>query len=252
MPTKPFRRRLGTLDRTSGVPLRLQLRDALQRQITEGSYRPGQAFPTEREIAEHFRVSRTTIREALVDLVQDGFLVRQQGKGTFVARAKDAFDATRLSSFSEDMRRHGLRAGSRLLSVRDEAPDREVAAHFGGDVLCVRRIDRLRFADDEPIALQRSWLPLPRFAFPPEEIENDSLYSFLEERYGVFVESADEVISADVARSDEAALLSLDPGAPLLCVLRFAFSQTGEAIECVRIRYRADRYTFSVHQRRGG
>ncbi len=252
MATKPFRERLGTLDRASGVPLRLQLRDALQRQIIDGSYRPGESFPTEREIAEHFRVSRTTIREALVDLVQDGFLVRQQGKGTFVARAKDAFDATHLSSFSEDMRKRGLTAGSRLLGVRDEVPAGDVAAHFGPEVVRVRRIDRLRFADGEPIALQRSWLPLPRFDFPPESIENESLYAVLEERHGVFVASADEVISAEVASASEAELLSVESGAPLLCVLRFAYSQTGEAIECVRIRYRADRYTFSVHQRRGG
>ena len=252
MSTRPFQRRLGTLDRSSGVPLRLQLRDALQRQITEGSYHPGEAFPTEREIAERFRVSRTTIREALVDLVKDGFLVRQQGKGTFVARAKDAFDATRLSSFSEDMRKQGLAAGSRLLDVRDDVPSGEIAAHFGADVKRVRGIHRLRFANDEPIALQLSWLPLPRFDFPPESIADGSLYALLEERHGVYIDSADEVISAQTADAEEARLLGIEPDAPLLCVLRFAYSQTGEAIECVRIRYRADRYTFSVHQRRGG
>lgn len=240
------------LDRSSGVPLHLQLRNMLRDQITEGPYRPGEAFPTEREVAERFRVSRTTVREALAELAQDGFLVRRQGKGTFVARTRAVFDATRLSSFSEDMQRRGLQAGGRILDVREEVPEADVAAHFGRDVRRVRRIDRLRFAGGEPISLQQSFLPLPRFCFPVEALAESSLYRLLERRFGVFVASADEVISAEVASVADAALLDIEEGAPLLCVRRFAFAQTGDAVEFARIRYRADRYEFSVHQRRGG
>jgi len=239
------------LDRSSGMPLHVQLRDALQRQITEGSYRPGEPFLTEREIAARFHVSRTTIRDAVVDLVNGGYLVRQQGKGTFVARTRDAFDATRLSSFSEDMRRRGLPTTSRLLTLTDEVPSAEVAAHFGSGVRLVRRIDRLRFAGGEPISLQQSLLPLPRFAVSVEELGDGSLYQLLEARYGVFVTTAEEVISAESASAAEADLLGIVEGAPLLNVLRFAFSQTGEPIECVRIRYRADKYRFYVQQTRG-
>ncbi|MDF1521189.1 MAG: GntR family transcriptional regulator [Trueperaceae bacterium] len=239
------------LDRNSGVPLHVQLRNALQQQITEGSYRPGEAFLTEREIAARYHVSRTTIREALVDLANGGYLVRQQGKGTFVARTRDAFDATRLSSFSEDMWRRGLRSSSRLLQVTDGPPAEDVAAHFGSDVRLVRRIDRLRFAGDEPISLQQSHLPLPRLAVSAEDLGDDSLYRLLEARFGVFVTTAEEVISAEVASTVDANLLGIAEGAPLLCVRRFAFSQTGEPIESACIRYRADKYKFYVQQTRG-
>lgn len=240
------------LDRASGLPLHLQLRDALLRHIREGAYRPGEPFLTEREIAARFHVSRTTIRDAIVDLVSGGYLVRQQGRGTFVARTRDAFDATRLSSFSEDMGRRGLPASSRLLALTDEAPTDEIAAHFGSGVRLVRRIDRLRFAGGEPISLQQSLLPLPRFPVSMEELGDGSLYEMLETRYGVFVTTAEEVISAEVASSADAVLLGVPEGAPLLSVLRFAFSQVGEPIECARIRYRGDKYKFYAHQTRGG
>jgi GntR family transcriptional regulator len=251
VPNMPQVAKAGAIDRDNGLPLHLQIRRMLQRQITDGSYRPGEPFPTERELGERFRVSRTTVREAVVGLVDDGFLVRQQGKGTFVARTRDTFDATRLSSFSEDMQRRGLSTRSRVLSLREEVPTGDAALHFGPDVQRVLRIDRLRFADDEPISLQRSFLPLPRFAFTLGELENASLYELLETHHGVVVRSAEEVISAEGATTADARLLNVHEGAPLLCVLRFAFSQTGSAIECVNIRYRADRYRFSVQQRRG-
>lgn len=240
------------LDRSSSVPLRIQLRDLLQREITQGAYEAGELFPTEREIAERYHVSRTTIREALTDLVRVGFLIRQQGKGTFVARSTDVFDATQLSSFSEDMLRRGLVAGARLVAFDEGPPGEEARGHFGSHADTVWRIYRLRLADDEPIALQTSYLPAGRFDFTTEEIAAGSLYRVLEARHGVFVASADEVISAAVADAEQAELLGVEPGTALLCVDRYAFSQSGEPVEFVRIQYRADRYKFFVHQSRGG
>lgn len=241
-----------TLDRNSRLPLHIQLRDLLQREIVEGAYRPGAAFPTEREISERFHVSRTTIREALSELVRLGHLVRQQGKGTFVARTHDAFDATQLSSFTEDMRRRGFRAGARLLEFERCPAAGPARRHFGGGAGELWRVRRLRFADDEPIALQTSFLPADRFRFDERELTDASLYGLLAERHGVFVARADEVIAAAVASAEQAALLALEGCAALLCVERFAYSQTGEPIEYAEIQYRADRYTFFVHQSRGG
>lgn len=241
-----------TLDRNSDLPLRAQLRNLLQRHIIDGAYRPGEPFPTEREISARYHVSRTTIREALSDLVRLGYLVRQQGKGTFVARTHDAFDATRLSSFTEDMAKRGLTADVRLLRLAREEPDESCRRHFGESVGPVWRIHRLRLADREPIALQTSFMPVDRFPFAREELASGSLYRLLAERFGLRVESADEVIAATTATPEEAALLGVASGAPLLHIDRYTYAQTGEAIEVVRILYRADRYKFYVHQNRGG
>ncbi len=241
-----------TLDRSSSTPLHVQLREILQRAILGGAYHPGESFPTEREISATYHVSRTTIREALSDLVRLGYLVRQQGKGTFVARAHDAFDATELSSFSEDMAKRGLRAGAVLLGLSQQPPLGPARQHFGDEVATVWRIYRLRLANDEPIALQTSYLPAERFAFTEDDLRDGSLYAILQQRYGVAIASADEVLSAVVAGTDQAKLMRLPAGAPLLRVERYTYSQTGEPLEYVEILYRADRYTFFVHQNRGG
>ncbi len=241
-----------TLDRNSSTPLHVQLRDALLANIEGSSYAPGAAFSTEREIAATYHVSRTTIREAIQELVRLGFLTRQQGKGTFVARSRTPFDATRLSSFTEDMTREGRVAGARVLALTRVPPPEDVAEHFGPQVREVWRIARLRTANDEPIAIQTSYVRADTFAFTVEELTNASLYAVLCERYGVGTVGADEVISAQVATGAEAELLAVEPGCPLLCVDRFAYSQTGDPIEAVHIKYRADRYRFYVHQHRGG
>lgn len=241
-----------TLDRNGNVPLHVQLRDALRRQIVEGVYQPGQVFPTEREFAETFHVSRTTIREALNDLVRLGYLTRQQGKGTFVARTHDAFDAARLSSFSEDMARRGQQPGSQVLSFERATVPLEAREHLGDASTEAWRIVRVRFADEEPIALQMSYLPAKRFPLEPLELHNGSLYALLKQKYGIYAASADEIITAEVAPEEEAQLLGVAVGAPLLCVERFVFSQRGEAVEYAKLSYRADSYKFYVHQHRGG
>jgi GntR family transcriptional regulator len=240
-----------TLDRRSEIPLHVQLRKVLQQLIVGNHYEPGKLFPTEREIAERYHVSRTTIREAINDLVRLGYLTRQQGKGTFVARAHGAFDATQLSSFTEDMTQRGLMAGGQVLELTKTIPRGEIQKHFGSSVKSVWQIYRLRLANQEPIALQDSFLPANRFDFTTNDLADGSLYDLLAARYGVYTASAYEMITAAVATAHQAELLELTPGAPLLCVDRFAFSQTGEPIEVVKVMYRADRYKFFVHQRRG-
>lgn len=239
------------LDRKSKIPLHVQLRDRLQREITNGAYRPGETFPTEREISQKYHVSRTTIREAVVDLARMGYVVRQQGRGTFVARSNDTFDATQLSSFTEDMSKRGLAAGAQLLGLDLQIPDRACREHFGGGVEAVWRIYRLRLADEEPIALQTSFVPATRFKFSEEELATGSLYRLLAERYGISVTSADEIISATTADLEQADLLGIEPSSALLCVDRHTYSHVGEPIEYVRILYRANRYKFFVHQVRG-
>lgn len=240
------------LDPSSTTPLHEQLRKALQDDILKGGYGPGSRFPTEREIAEAFHVSRTTIRTALDELVRTGFLTRQQGKGTFVTRSETAFDATRLSSFTEDMRKEGRKAGARVLTLRRELPPPEAHRHFGAGVPEVWKIRRLRTADGEPVALQTSYIRADRFHLTASDLADASLYAVLADKYGVTTVSADEIITSQVAGKRDARHLRIRPGDPLLCVDRFTFSQDGEPVEYVQIQYRGDRYRFFVHQHRGG
>ncbi len=234
------------------MPLHAQLERILREDIVSGSYGAGSLFPTEREIAETYHVSRTTIRSAMEELVRLGFLTRQQGKGTFVTRSRKAFDATRLSSFTEDMEKEGRVAAARVLAFRREPPPAAAQDHFGTNVDRVWKIRRLRTADGEPVAIQTSHIRADRYQLAAGELDNASLYELLNDKYGVVTTSADEVITAQVANRRDAGHLQIRPGEPLLCVDRFAFTQHGEPLEFVQIQYRADRYRFFVHQHRGG
>src|SRR5574341_1099270 len=108
------------VDRNLPVPLYYQLREALLTLIKEGRLKEGDLIPTERELGERFQVSRITVRRAIDELAREGYLVTQQGKGTFVARPKIQRHMTHMKSFSEEMADEGHRPGSRLLSLRHE------------------------------------------------------------------------------------------------------------------------------------
>jgi GntR family transcriptional regulator len=242
------------LNRSSAVPLHRQLRNILEHMILEGSYVPGQPFLTEKEVEETFRVSRTTVREAINELTRLGYVTRRQGQGTFVMRTQELLDAAQLSSFSEDMTRRGLQPGGKVLSLSKEYSQGEAFKHFGGSLKHVWRLHRLRLANNKPISLQTSYLPIDEsnIQLSAEQLTNRSLYELLERDYGLIMTSADEVFSATNASSEQAKLLEVKRGAALFCVDRYAFTQTGKPLEYVHIAYRADKCKFFAHQRRGG
>ncbi|MDZ7705190.1 MAG: GntR family transcriptional regulator [Trueperaceae bacterium] len=239
------------LDRNSSVPLHVQLRDILRQMIVSGDYEVGQTFLPEHVIESRFHISRTTVREAVADLVSSGYLTRQRGKGTFITRNSEAFEASRLTSFSEDMAQRGHDAGSEVLTLRRVPTPISLAKQFPNHA-DLWEIFRLRFADAEPIALQRSFVPANDYIFGRSDLERGSLYQLIGQHYGLQATSADEIITAAVATPEQAGLLSIDRGAPLLHVERTTFAQQGQIIEYVQIDYRADRYSFHVHRSKGG
>ena len=148
-----------------GSPKGAQLREILEG--LTGSLAPGSALPSERELADRYGVARMTVRTELDRLTADGLAYRIQGRGTFVAEPRVA-QAMALTSFTEDMRTRGLRPSAQLL-VRDEheageAMARRLQLRPGSPVV---RVDRLRLADDEPLAVEQVTLSLERFPRPP-------------------------------------------------------------------------------------
>ncbi len=206
---------------------------------------PGSPVPPERTLSAEFGTSRTTVRQALQELVVEGRLERIQGKGTFVAKPKVA-QALRLTSYTEDMRAQGLEPTSRLLGVDDLLADAELAARLeiraGTKVL---RVERLRMANGEPMAIEVTHLASRRFPGLRDELAKyTSLYAALEERYGVRLTEAEETIETVPAPPREAALLGTDVGLPLLLLSRHSWAQDGSPVEYVHSLYRGDRYKF--------
>jgi len=214
---------------------------------------PGEALPPERALAERFATSRTTVRQALRELTIEGHLVSVQGSGTFAATPKVA-QPLELTSYTEDMRRQGLAPRSRLLSVgylrADDELARRLGLHRGARAL---RIERLRMASDEPMAIETTHLAAARFPGLARRLDDStSLYSLLADVYGVQLCEAEETIETVPAPPREAALLETTVGYPMLLLSRHSRDSQGRPIEYVQSFYRGDRYKFVAQLRRPG
>ena len=212
---------------------------------------PHAPLATERELADRHRVSRTTVRQALDGLENDGRVYRIQGSGTFVAPTVVSKSLS-LTSFSEDMQARGLSSGSRLLAVDTVAAGRRVATGLGIDPADqVVRITRLRLADGAPMCLENVHLAAEQV---PGLVECDltgSLYELLGERYGIEISSADQVVDAVELEDTEASVLGVPPGSPSLRIRRIGLDRRGTPVEATVTRYRADRYDVRFTVRKG-
>lgn len=235
-----------TLDRDSPLPLYHQLKQALRSKLENGEWGPGDRIPTEDELSQRYQISKITVRHAIGRLVDEGLLYRQQGKGTFVAKPKIEQGPLVLMSFSEQMQQWGLRPGSVLLKREVVPAGMKVAKELQVEEgTLVSEIQRLRLADDEPMGIQTSSIPLGRCPQLLEEGELQSLYSILE-KYGARPVAAVERYEATLIQEFEASLLRVRVGSPAFLVERVAYDGNGQAIEFVRSIMRGDRYVVTV------
>ncbi|MFC5958261.1 GntR family transcriptional regulator [Streptomyces pratens] len=235
----------GAPDPTGRIPKYYRIKQRLLA-MTEARP-PGSSMPAERFLALEFRTSRTTVRKALQELVSEGRLVRIQGKGTFVARPK-IYRTLQLTSYTEDMRNQGLTPASQLLNIDHIAAGEELAALLeverGEKVL---RVERLRLAGGEPMAIEATHLSARRFPGLRRNLaRRTSLYTTLTEVYGVRLAEADETIETSPATPREAGLLHTDVGLPMLRLSRHSRDETGTPVEWVRAVYRGSRYRFTA------
>jgi GntR family transcriptional regulator len=232
------------LDRTSFVPLYVQIYRALAEQIRLGRLAAGDLVPSERELSDEYEVSRMTVRQALRSLRQDGLVYQDRGVGTFVARSKVNIHTRHLVGFTEDMRQRGLQPSSQLIGLQKELAKTPIAEALGLPPRAeVFRLERLRLADGEPMAYEVNHLPA---ALCPEledyDLADNALYQILETRYGIRLERAAEALEAVSATRRAARFLAVKTGSPLLAVTRTVYAEDDRIIEYAQSLYRADRY----------
>lgn len=236
---------LVTVDRTSPVPLYFQVAQALQHHIEEGHIPSGSLLGNEIGLADDLGVSRPTMRKAIEYLVQRGLLVRKRGIGTQVVRAQ-VRRPLELTSLHDDLAATGRRPTTQVLELETINADDEVAARLslaaGEQVVYLRR---LRFADDQPIALLTNYLPTGIGDLEAQELEQRGLYELLRAA-GVHIHLAEQSIGARTATAAEARLLGETRSAALLTMTRTAFDDKGRAVEYGSHVYRASRYAFSL------
>jgi GntR family transcriptional regulator len=218
--------------------------------ITAGQYPPGHRLGGERELASELGVSRAVLRHALAILADGGLLRRVPGRGggTFVAKGKIERDLSQIVGVPALLRSQGVVAGTRVLSARLIEPDDPTAAALHtrpGDL--VVDLVRIRLADGSPFSLEHARLPARRFPGLLEMPLGGSVYELIQEQFAVIPDRATERIEVVLASAEEAAILDIEPGAPLLAISRTASDIDGEPFEFSRDLFRADRTRIVVH-----
>ena len=235
------------VDPRDHTPLYLQVRRGLARAIQDGRFKPEEALPSERDLAELLGVSRVTARKALDALTREGAIVRRHGSGNYIAPMLEQ-PLSRLSSFTEELKQRGFRPGSRWLrrAVSPALPD-ELLALGLSPTSRVARLERVRMADDVPMAYELSVLPVA-FVPRPEQVKG-SLYVYLAER-GLEPVRALQHFRATNASARHAELLSIPEGAALMHVTRVSYLADGRTVEMTHTFCRSDYYDFVAELRR--
>lgn len=244
--TTATRDRPALLDKASPVPLYYQLFLRVQSDIQAGIARPGDLLGTERDLQQRYDVSRATVRKALDELHRAGQVRRVTGRGTFVSDPHLSVHAPHLLSLTEELSRQGIVPGTELLAFEMVEPPEPAAAALGARAgTRVRHVKRLRTGDGEPVVVVDHWLP----ASIPLERDGlqQSLYATLEGTIGARLQEAFHTVSAGAASGEEAELLDVAAGDPVVRFERTTLVADGRPVSFELGTARADRYRYSVH-----
>ncbi|MGH9397135.1 MAG: GntR family transcriptional regulator [Terriglobia bacterium] len=234
------------VNRTIDIPLYAQIREALREDLSK--MEPGQAIPTEPELQTRFEVSRITVRKAVDDLVTEGFLVRQQGRGTFVQRPKLTHQLNMITSWTEQLLALGYTPHTLHLETEEIEPPRRIARELElGPLDRVFALRRLRLVYEEPLTLMVNYLPSRLVPGLSERVtRRESLYEILEKDYGLIASRAVDMVETRAATDEEAKRLRIEHWAPLLCVTRVSYLNDGRPLEVGLAISRGDRYQYRV------
>ncbi len=247
------------MDTRTKVPLYMQLKTLILEKIQSKEWQPGYMLPTETNFQDMFNVSRMTVRHALDDLEYEGYVIKKQGKGTFVAPEKLSYHLPKLTSFSEDMQQKGYVPGSLTLEleiIRDAAVAHGIMQlDYETPLIYLRR---LRMLNGTALGVHDAFFNLRLLdeAKICAEIESGSLrnvldheasfYSILENRYGIDIGYADESIEAVACPQNVASQLKVKQNTPVILLKRTTYTTDNQCIEYVKMYNRADMYRYSI------
>ncbi len=240
------------IDKESPLPIYYQLKEFLKESIEKGEWLPGQLIPSERELSERFGISRMTVRQAVTDLVRDGYLKRQRGKGTFVAEKKIERSLGLVTGFTEEMLLRGHVPGTEVKGFAVLPADPEMAQLLQiEEGASIYEIKRLRLADGIPMAFETNYIPVERLPGLTKEKMERSLFEYVENELSLTISHGRRNIEASIARKGESHILGIPEGSPVLLIRGITYFSDGKPMEIVKSIYRGDRYTFTVDLRRG-
>lgn len=239
-----------SLDKNTPIPLYFQLEKLILEEIENGTYPVGSMIPTEKELSQIFDISRTTVRQAIADLVRREQLYRVKSKGTFVARPKISHQGfiQSILSFDEDIRNEGRNPSTQVLELKPVPLPEEIAFHMGmAPGTEVVYLYRKRCADSEPIVRVETYLPYDLCSFTLEhDFTSESLYDVLSNQEDTQVTHIIRTCEARLANADDVTVLNMKRGRPIHYFVSMGQNRKGRLIEYSIARYRGDQSQFRV------
>jgi len=242
------------IDKSSPIPAYYQVKEAIHTKIKDGEIQPGDQLLSENQLSELFNISRMTVRKAIDQLVDEGLLLREQGKGTFIKKVNNdklKRDLSELTSLTRDLERSKYEVVTTVLEEEVVSASKDIAEQLNinpGDK--VIKLVRLRKSNNQPIIWETSFIP---FKICPHLIEDNlsgSLFAILEDKYDLKVSDANASFEAILADECIAEMLQMGKNQPVVKVEQVTYLSNGQAIQFVESFSRGDKYKYYVHRKR--
>lgn len=233
------------------VPVYIQIHNEIKKEIEAGKWKIGERIPSERALSLTFHVSRMTLRQAVQTLVDEGILQRKVGSGTFVASSRVKETMTGTTSFTEIMQSQGRVPSSKTVSYYLSDPsvsEMEKLKLDGGQQ--VLRMERIRYADNQPICLETTTVPADLITDLSKEDITSSFYKALETKAGYKIGSSNQTVTATLASERVAHLLNIKRSSAILRLRQLTFLEEGKPFEYVRTQYASSRFEFYLERSR--
>lgn len=235
------------IDKESKLPLYHQLYEAIARKIETGDFKENEKLPSERELCESLDISRSTVRQAMAELEKDDYIYKEHGRGIFVSYESFRQDLLNFYSFTDEMLKIGKEPSSKVLAFdrvkADEKLSRKLKTKEEAELY---RVTRLRLADDEPILLETSYLPVRRFPdLEGEELAEKPMYDIFREQYQVIFSEAKEVFKSVTIRKHEADKLEVNRQSPGMMIERYTYEKE-KIVEYTTSIARGDKFEYVV------
>lgn len=215
--------------------------------IKSGELKDGDKLPTEDVLCSYFNVSRITVRKALTELLHEGYIIKRHGKGSYVKSGVAKMQLNSLQGFTEEMRSRGMAASSKVIGIELVNADNIVAGKLnieeGSKVYC---LERLRLANNEPMSIEKVYIPYYLCSDLEKHDLTKSLYEILDKNYGLNPKKAEQSIEASIAGKREREILGIKLRSPILKIERTSYLSNNTPLEYVTSVYRGDKYIFYV------
>lgn len=241
-------KKMTPLNDQSPIPLYVQLKQNILDKMNKGELAHGSKLPSEFEISKEFEVSRNTVRTALLELADEGYLVRKQGKGTFVRHQKVAENISTNTSFTEVCIANGIEPGHRLITLSlQPSTEEDVEALRISEGDRVLYIERVLYGNNVPVVLDQTFLPEKYSALMKEDLDDVSLYSVITRLFSINMQRSRKTIELAYASAREADLLNIRKDSPVLLMTETVFDADGSPIHRSKQIILGDRFKYVVY-----